>query len=397
MENEIVKKLTSKNSSDFEPAALHIINNSDVEAFEALVEKSDFLFDFVKNNVIKRLSKVIDENNYQNLFKFLKIYSPDYEELIVSSFVKYADEDLTDFMLELLSSGTNEEKAYAAKYFCFVQDSLCLENIKNNCFSDFDPLAYNCAQALCAFNDKSMLEIAYNKLSCEDDIEILSAINFLIAYGDKNSIPKIFEIMKKSQISENIAAEIPYLESFSELLKKTEYKSDTLLAINYILNGFGDIIPLSQVFDFEFYEIFENLLQDNNSKSLTTLLNAKIRFSQLTENDEYLFDEDKNTKQEIKDISELLKDVPQINIELLKEELNENSDFVFITLQNIQELHLTDFIQQLITLVNSTSNQTLILKILEVAKELNRLQEFDIQKLLEKITNENIRAIIKAL
>ena len=93
MENELVKKLTSKNNRDFELAALQIINNSDVEAFKSLVEKSDFLFDFVKSNVIKRLSKVIDENNYKNLFKFLKIYSPDYEELIISSFVKYANEE----------------------------------------------------------------------------------------------------------------------------------------------------------------------------------------------------------------------------------------------------------------------------------------------------------------
>ena len=138
-------------------------------------------------------------------------------------------------------------------------------------------------------------------------------------------------------------------------------------------------------------------MQDTDSKSVTTILNAKLKFEQLTENDEYLFDEDKNTKQEIKDISELLKSFPQNNIHLIKEELNEKSDFVFIALQNIQELGLKEFTQELKNLIHSTSNQTLILKILEVAKELNKLQEFDKENLLEQISNENIRAIIKAL
>ena len=73
MPNEYVKKLTGKNPKDFEFAASYIINKSDVKAFEALVEQSDFLFDFIKKNVEKRLTNAITPLNYKNLLSFLKI------------------------------------------------------------------------------------------------------------------------------------------------------------------------------------------------------------------------------------------------------------------------------------------------------------------------------------
>jgi hypothetical protein len=100
MENELVKKLCAK--KDFENAALAIINNADVQAFEALVEKSDFLFDFVKQNVISRLQNCINKNNYKNLLNFLKIYSYDYENLIISNLKKFADNNLKEIILDKL-------------------------------------------------------------------------------------------------------------------------------------------------------------------------------------------------------------------------------------------------------------------------------------------------------
>lgn len=71
------------------------------------------MFDFVKNNVAQRIANEINETNYKNLIEFLKYYSPYYEDVIVSSLVKYADEDLTDLMLERFENGTVEEKIYA--------------------------------------------------------------------------------------------------------------------------------------------------------------------------------------------------------------------------------------------------------------------------------------------
>ena len=96
-----LKKLTSKNPKDFEEVAYNLINMPDVALFGQLVEKEDFLFDFVKQNVAQRLEKQCNSSNYLNLLKLLKHYSPSYEDFIISTLVKYADEDLTDKMLEI--------------------------------------------------------------------------------------------------------------------------------------------------------------------------------------------------------------------------------------------------------------------------------------------------------
>ena len=108
--SENLKKLTGKFS--FEPIVQHLVNDCDTVLFKELVENDSFLFDFVKQNVSDRIAKVIDENNYKNLIEFLKFYSPYYEDVIVNSLVKYADEDLTDLMLEKFENGTNDEKTY---------------------------------------------------------------------------------------------------------------------------------------------------------------------------------------------------------------------------------------------------------------------------------------------
>ena len=134
--SEKLKKLTGKNKNDYETAAGELVNNCDIELFKELVENDGYLFDYVKQNVAERLEKVINENNYKNLLEFLKYYSPSYEDVIVTSLVKYADEDLTDEMLNKLESGTVEEKTYAARYFAYVQDPLALDALRTNSHSE---------------------------------------------------------------------------------------------------------------------------------------------------------------------------------------------------------------------------------------------------------------------
>jgi hypothetical protein len=399
MDNEYVKKLTGKQPKDFEFAAAHIINNCDTQAFSALVEKSDFLFDFIKENVKKRLANVITNYNYKNLLCFLKTYSPDYEEFIVSTLVKFADEDLTDEMLERLENGSNEEKAYAAKYFSKINDTLALDLLRKYSYCDFDTLALNCAEALSAMKDEKSYNKAVEKIKSDDEFEKLSAVRFLAAFKDKRAVEILLETMKTSSMPENIASEIPYLQSFVELLD-TEFKENIVLAINYLLNGLGEIISLSQIFDFQLYEILEKLINDReNSKIATVLLNAKQKFEQLTENDEYIFDEDKLIKEEVHIIKDLLNSQPNDFWEAQKKqflnELNENSDFVFSALELVQELNLIESFEKLKELLKC-QNQTIILKTVEVIKTLNKLSEIDKNTVLEKISDENIRAIISS-
>lgn len=384
--SENLKKLTGK--FGFEPIARHLVNDCDTALFKELVENDSFLFDFVKQNVSDRIAKVINQDNCKNLVEFLKYYSPSYEDVIVSSLVKYADEDLTDLMLEKFENGTADEKTYAAKYFGIIQDPLAQDLLRKNAYSQDEFLAQNCAISLGMWKDEDAFNSALEKLKSDDEFEKLSAVKFLCAYGDERAIVPVIEIMKTSAVAENIAGEIPYIKSLFELLD--ERYEDALLVINYIVNGLGEILPLAVVFDFELFEVFERLMNNHDdSKAAIVLLNAKEKFDMLTENDEYLFDEDKNTKNEVHDIKKLLNNASDLK-KYINDELNEHSPFVFTAL---------DFATDLLKIreLLKSDNQTLILKTAEVLKKLGNLDETAKTVALLKVTDINIKSIIRAL
>lgn len=440
MSNGYVKKLTGKNPQEFEFAAAHIINNSDLASFKALVEQSDFLFDFIKKNVSKRLSAAVTPANFKNLLNFLMVYSYDYENFIVLSLVKYANEELTDEMLELFENGTDEQKAYCAKYFAHINDTLAIDLLRKYSYSDFDALSLNCAEALSAMKDEFSYNLAIEKLKTDDEFEKLSAASFLVAYNDTRAIGNLFEAMKKSSMPENIASEIPYLQSFLELLD-TSFKYDAVFAINHIINGLGEIVPVSQIFDFQLFQVLEKVVNESGSRSkpvsscgqqdeqgelndsdvrvleqsdknstgalggndsriAVVLLNAKLKFEQLTENEEYIFDEEKTVKDEIYYIRDFLNSQGQefwnIQKNLFVNELSEGSDIVFSALELVHDLGMAETIDKLKELLNS-SNQTVILKTVEVIKALNKLVEVDKTKVLTKISDNNIKLIIQSL
>lgn len=384
-----LKKLTGKNPKDFEPVAFSLINDCDIELFAELVEKEDFLFDFVKNNVAKRIKSVCNKENYLNLVHFLKYYSPSYEDVIISTLVEYADEDLTDTILEKFENGTDDEKTYAAKYFAYIKDPLAKEFLINNAYSDNEYLAQNCALTLAAWGDEDSYNQALEKLKNIDDFEKIKAVKFLCAYGNKNAVPFIIEAMKNSAMSENIAGEIPYLMNLFEITEK--YYEDALLVINNIINGLGEILPLSTVFDFQLYDVFEMLMSKVDSKCAVVLLNALEKFETLTENDEYLFDEDKDTKNEILDVKNNLKSVNKSDlVKLAENELNEHSPLVYTALDFVSN---PLEIQKLL----KSDNQTLVLKTSEILKKLNVFDETYRTVALLKVTDLNIKEIIRAL
>lgn len=390
MVEDLIKKLTGKNKQDFEAAACHLINTADVEMFKALVLKDDFLFDFVKQNVSERIANAINETNYKNILSFLQIYSPSYEDVIISTLVKYAYEDLTDRMLEIFESGSNDEKTYCAKFFTYIQDPLALELLRKNSQTDDEFLNSNCAAALGAMKDEVSYKKAQERLQADDEFEKLSAVKFLVSYGDEKALPSIIDAMKNSAAAENIAGEIPYLTSIFTILE--ESYNDGLLVLNNIINGIGEILPLSSVFDYEIYEVFEKIITNfDDSKSAVVLLNAIEKFDTLTENDEYLFDEDKDTKKEVCDIKKLLHNVNKKELKkFVNAELNENSPFVYTALEFADDVIA---IRELL----KCSNQTIILKTAEVLKSLNSLDDTAKTIALIKITDENIKSIIRAL
>ena len=384
------KKLTGKNPREYEYAARHIMDTADEKLFAELVEKDSFLFDFVKQNVAGRLEKATNDHNWQTLLTFLKYYSPSYEEFITSTLARYADEDLTDKMLGLLENGTNDEKTYAAKFFSYIQDPLAIEFLKKNSYTDNEYLNTNCAVTLSAMNEESSYNEALEKLKSNDDFEKLLAVKFLTAYGKKEALQGIIDAMKNSAMAENIAGEIPYLESIFNILEN-DFENG-LLVVNYIINGLGEILGLSQVFDFELFDVLEFIeTKYEDSRAAVVLLNAREKFETLTENDEYLFDEDKDTRNEIQDIKKLLLNTDKKELlSKVNAELREDSPFVYTALDFAQDLMA---IRELL----KCSNQTIILKTAEILKSLNNLDDTAKTVALLKITDENIKSIIRAL
>lgn len=384
-----LKKLTGKNPADYEPIAYNLINIPDDELFKELVDKDDFLFDFIKENVSKRLEKVCNQSNYKNLLEFLKFYSPSYEEFIVSTLAKYATEDLTDTMLEIFVNGNDDEKTYCAKYFSYIQDPQALDLLKKYAYSDNNYLSANCAFTLAKFNNQEIYNDAIEKLHSNDDYEQLSAVKFLVSYGNQNATEEIIKTIKKSAFAENMASELPYLYDLAELIKNN--RQDGLYILNIIINGLGETVALSQLYDFNIYNILEDLIKNNNdSMSSVVLLNACEKFTSLTENDEYLFDESKEVKDDVYSINKLLESVPYNAEDLIDNELKEDSLFVFTALD------FTTNTEKVRSLLNS-KNQTLILKSVEILKELKNLTTQDKNIALENISNTDIKNIILAI
>ena len=388
--SENLKKLTGKNPKDFEPLAYALINTPDVELFGELVGSDDFLFDFVKQNVANRLSKVCNESNYMNLLALLKYYSPFYEDFIVSNLVKFANEDLTDKLLEIFENGTDEEKTYCAKFFAFVQDPLALQYLQQNAYSENSALSSNCASTLALLGDKTSYNQALEKLNSDDEFTILDGVKFLVSYGDKAVVPEVISAMKKSSMAENIAGELLYLTNLFELYKQNQ--EDGLFVLNSIINGLGEILGLAQIFDFRLYEFLEMLINGHkDSKVAVVLINAVDKFDTLTENDEYLFDETKDTKQEVNDIKKLLS---TMNIgelyALVDEELEDGSLFVFSALEFTED-------ENKVRSLLSSVNPTIVLKALEVLKILGVLTNDDKHKALDSVVDENLRSVIYAI
>ena len=400
-----LKNLTAKDEQKAQEAAIYLVNNADIHFFSELVAKSDFLFDFVRNNVCKRIEKAVNKENFLNLIKFFDIYSCYYDDLFASILAKHANEDLTDTIFELLEKGTNDQKAYAAKYFSYIPDTVAIELLGKAAFSDDESLSYNAAEALGQMRDDISFEIALSNLNSEDDFEQLKAVKFFVAYGRNYPLKEIFSALKKSKMPENIAGQIPYIVSLVELLN-SENSIDALVVIDNILSGLGEILPLSDIFQFELYEILEYLINtnkfenENSGKIAEVLLKAYAKFKLFSENQEYIFDEDKDTKHEISSIQKLLQaqSVEYWNMQkhIVLKELKASDDRILEVIQIVEEFGIVEAVDDLKVLIGS-ENEIVVCEALTALKALNATDGINFDSILSRITNDNIKAIIENL
>lgn len=387
---DLIKKLTGKNPSEYEMVAEQLVNNSDVNLFSKLVKQDDFLFDFIKDNVAKRIQNACNKTNYLNLLNFLEFYSASYDTMIARVLYSFSGDELLPEMKEYYLNGTDAQKAYAVKYFSFVTPERLVEILpllRQTALSSYEPLATNSIEVLSILKDEQSKLDALEKLKSEDEFEQFAGIKFLVAYQAKDAIIQIVEVMKKSSLSENIALEILYLMPLEELLERDF--DTTMLVLCNIINGIPEIVSPTIVCDINLYELIENLPLTSTSSVFLRL--AKEKFAELCSNDEYLFDCDKNTKDEVNAIFKLLNKFNNNKLEsLFYDELYEESDFVFFALDFVNEI---DELDELI----DSNNETLILKVLTLLKEKNALNQDLKNKAMFKISNVDIKNIVEVL
>ena len=302
---DLFKALTGKNPAEFEQAARILVDTPDIELFKKLVKQDEFLFDFIKNNVSKRIKNACNKNNYLNLFKFFDFYSPSYDDMIAAVLYENGGEELLPKIKELCKNGNNSNKAYALKFLSMVPNGKIddmMPEIRELAKSEDECLANNAIEVLSGVNDEVSKSEAIKKLEADDEFEQYNAVKFLVTYGAKDCLPQIIDVMKKSSLSENISAEIPFLVDLETLLENNF--DDAILVLCNIISAIPEIIPPSASIDYNLSEIFENLYHNCLTSSSALLLRmAKEKFEALEENEEYLFDCDKNTKDEISAIN----------------------------------------------------------------------------------------------
>lgn len=404
MDNKEVlfKNLTGKNEHLALKAANEVLNDTNNEEFiEYFASKFEFLFDFVQNNVKARFEHVINNENYLNLLKFFKYYSYNLDDFVVSILVKYADENLTDKVLEIFESehSNHQEKTYCAKYFYYIPDTIAVEALNKNAFSDFEPLMLNCAQSLKEMNDYTNLELACQKLELNDDFEVLKAVKYIVAFGDKKFANNLYKALEKSSLKENIAGEIPYLIDIADEIKQG--KNEALFCFNCIIDGFGEILPLCEVFSFEIKQIINYLSSKSNinQSEAVVILNTMLKIDLITQNDEYTFDENKNTKNELNEIQKIFQNFESSFLTNLKEilisDINLDSQFLTDTLNLISEFQLIEAKNTLLKLLK-VSNDSASCEIITCLKSLNCLDELNQDEVINKIADNNIKAIVKS-
>ena len=393
----LIKNITSKDINLANSTIKNIIKSANIEDFNLLCEKADFIFPFLKERIIRDFVKLIEVKDLKTIFKFSETYCADFEDLIVNSWIKFASEDLTDEILALFEDGTAEQKAYCAKYFSRICDPLALVYLNENAFSDFEPLKTNCALALSAFDDREILnKMKEIVLNSQDEFEKLNAFNFISTFGKDEQIKFVIENCFNSPFLINILSNILDFNDI-DYLKNILNKETLAKILQVIIEEYPEEISLDTCYYWNLIELIKLVYNFNNQYSKNILLIAKQKFNEFSTNDIYTFDFDKNIKTEIKNIANYLNSLA-LTTDEIENELNsfENTFHYNIALEVIKEYKLEKYSKNIADLINNKKlNNEQNASSALVLKELNSIDLIN-KEIIENITNENIKALIKS-
>jgi hypothetical protein len=397
-----IKIITSKNEEEAVCVLSDMLDNSDVALFEELVKQSDFIFPFIKDNICRRFEKSLKASNYKNLFNFMHIYSPDYDRVFATALKVFGNDEIKPYMLNLLKNGSISEKTYASVFYEISPDLFAIKELISNSFSQNEDLAAASAAALGTINEQKSYELALEKLKSNDDFVVLQALNFFVNYIKNPPMKEIFDAFQNFSMPENFAGKIAFLKPLPVLIK--EDLEHALPVIDHILIGLGEILPLADLFNFELYDVIGILSESSDSDFLpqiaTILLRAKFKFQIISNNDEYTFDEDKNTKNEIAEIQNLLNSFGEnywLYLQsLVPLELSQNYKRISSALDVIRDFKINNAISSVIDMIFETEDQTLICDGISTLKKLNALSLVNKEDIFPLLQNENIKALVES-
>ncbi|MDD3012149.1 MAG: hypothetical protein PHC34_00410 [Candidatus Gastranaerophilales bacterium] len=410
--NRWTSELLGKDKFKAEKAAQHIINTPDIEAWICLIDNSDYLFSYIKEKAGNLFLKTINKDNLEKVFPLLKYHSPDWDGCFAQAFSKYSDESLNLKLLELLKTGTPQEKAYAAKYFCFAEYKDAAVSLFEAAKSDYQPLKINAAEALGKLNDLFSYNYFLDNLKSLDDWEKIESAQFLASYGNKDAVIPMLKSMSESDMEEHIAGEIAGFINILEYFENVDYEIQLLAfeAFDNILSGIAEIWTLGVLQDFKIYECIEKLIElaNNNPDSSLSgkyaqlLLKSKTKIILFMENSQYTFDEEKSVLSELEEIFHLLlsegnefwdKQIKNINKELVV--VDQKRKIAAISV--ISELELENSLPYILGLLsNNIESEVVICEAVIALSKMHYLDNIeDINELLSKINDPNIGAIIQ--
>jgi HEAT repeat protein len=409
--NEWASKITDKDQDIAQKAARHIINNMDMDAWSCLAENEDNFFDFIKDKVAQRLINAVSEENFTNLFVLMQRYNDWLADIVALAISKFEDLEINSRMLEYLIKGDADQKAYAARYFVYADYEPAVNPLINCLESSDETLKLNAAEALGAQNSQKAYSMLLEMLNNPDDWKKLEAAEFLAAFGNTEGVKPVLKAMLNSNMKENMASEAASLACLADYYytDDQELKALALEAVDTIINGIPEILPLSNLLVYNFYECIESLLKlaeyesDNYlaGKYAQILLRARLKFDTLVNNEQYTFDEEKETLEEIKHINNILKlrdktfwdDMTYLLVEELdSQDYNRKANAI----STVTELGLAIAGEKLVEIIKNPTTPELIL--CEAVYAIESLKYYEalpeLKKVLIRINDPNRSAII---
>lgn len=408
LKNKLAADLLKKDKKVSNDAAYRILNDKDLDAWICLVEEGEYVFDFIKRFASQKLLNACTPDNVYNLFDFMKYYSVDWDEFVAQALAEFCDDEILEKCLELMASGTKQEKAYCAKFFSYVKNDGALEDLFENSKSQYPPLAGNCAVALGEMRDEASYEYYLSLLNSDDDWDKLQASQFLSLYGNRDATRPMLEAMNCSTMSEHIAGEVASLNKMSKLITAEDenLKELSLECLDHLISGLVEIWPLGVLFDFDIKSclgvLLDSLVEEDTfaGRYSQILLKAQNRLNLFNENSEYQYDEDKNTLDELKNICEMLnsfsEDFWEAQVDNLINEIENNNDKRQIAAISLIATLKIDYALPYLIKKLDVKNETILCEIIIAIGQLGGVKQIeDRDKILDRMENQTLKAIVQ--